>query len=68
MIGRYAVAGGWVVFGMREEFLENDAEYNGRLVPYLDAMQKKGIIKYTKNIFPNYILGRNGVLFVIEKI
>ena len=59
--------GGLVVIVMREKYLQEVAEYRGRLEPRMKVIEERGLWRaLERTIIPRYSFDNNGVIFVFE--
>jgi len=62
---RIVKPGGLICIVMREEYLKDVTEYAGRLEPYMEELEAKGLWKrFSRTVVPKYSFNKNGVVFM----
>ncbi|XP_050405329.2 uncharacterized protein LOC126821067 [Patella vulgata] len=62
---RIVKPGGIVVIAMREEYLNYVEEYQNKLEPMMEELEKEGVWeKIDRRIYENHFVGKTGVLFL----
>ncbi|XP_055957022.1 uncharacterized protein LOC130012914 [Patella vulgata] len=62
---RIVKPGGIVVIAMREEYLNYVEEYQNKLEPMMEELEKEGVWeKIDRSIYENHFVGKTGVLFL----
>ena len=63
----FCLTGGVIVIAMREEYLENVADYKDKLEKLMDDLEEKGTWKKEeRTVVPMFAFGKRGIIFAFR--